>query len=377
MATCDNRRMSNRAWLITEPSAEAGGAETLPPTDGLTVMTRAELATSDLTFDDGERVAIATEAAMDEVVARLDDHRREAIRTLKDKVAFREVLRPTFPDLTFESVATDDLASVHLDPAGTYVIKPALGVFGAAVRTVSGDVDLGRLRDEMEAEMAHDAAVLSETALSADRLIIEQYIPGEEYAVDVFFDDDGRPVITGAYHHPMPDNEAYLHMVYYSSAAVMAEVADQAMAFFRTLNDTLGVRNLAMHSEFRLSGGRLVPIEINSMRFGGMGLGNMAFHLLGVNAYRHFIDGTTPDWSALSADPRALVFFIAYNGHTVDVATQSPNWPALRERFTDIALEVPFDHRSQLAFGILYAREPVERIPDLLAIEFDDYFMAD
>jgi hypothetical protein len=85
------------AWLITEP-AEAGGFETLPPTVGLEVMTRSELADSDLSFRSGERVAITTEAVMDEVVARLDPVRQRAIRTLKDKVAFREVLRPICPD---------------------------------------------------------------------------------------------------------------------------------------------------------------------------------------------------------------------------------------------------------------------------------------
>lgn len=365
----------SHAWLITDPAAEAGGRETLPTTEGLTVMSRHELAATDLRFDERVKVAITTEAAMDSVVERLDPGRRDAIRMLKDKAAFRELLRPLYEDLTFDTVATADLPDVVLDPGARYVIKPTLGVFGAGVRTISGSDDLTVVQAELVAEMERSAAVLSESALSAERLIIERYIDGEEYAVDAFFDAEGRPVITSVYHHPMPRNPAYLHMLYYTSHEVIELVRSQAVDFLAALNDRLGVTNLAMHSEFRLEDGRLVPIEINSMRFGGMGLGNMVFHTAGVNPYRHFIDDTTPEWSALEADRRASVFFIAYNGATIDPQTREPDWPGLRGRFSDIVLEVPFDHRAQLAFGIVYAREPADRIPELLTIEFDDLFL--
>ena len=366
---------SNRAWLITEPSAESGAQETLPETDGLVVMSRAELAASDVAFANGERVAITSEAAMEVVVARLDPVRRHAIRTLKDKLAFRELLRPIYPDFTFATVATSDLHTLHLDRDRRYVIKPVRGAFGAGVRTIRGDADLARLQDEIVAEMERNAVVLSETALASDRLVVEQHIEGEEYAADVFFDSTGHPVLLCTYHHPMPANPSYLHMVYYASPRVWALVAPQATEFFTALNEHLGIANLAMHAEFRLQRGRLVPIEINALRFGGMGLGNMIHHGLGINPYRHFIDGTRPDTARLTRDPRALVFFIAYNGATVNTATHRPDWSRLRRQFTEIVLEVPFDYRAQLAFGILYAREPEERIPELLHIEFDEMFV--
>jgi hypothetical protein len=367
----------NRAWLITEPSAESGALETLPDTDGLVVMTRDELAASDVSFTDGERVAITSEAAMDVVVARLDPVRRHAIQTLKDKRAFREMLRPIYPDFTFASVATQDLHTLRLDPDRSYVIKPARGAFGAGVRIITGDADLARLQDEIVAEMERNAVVLSETALSSERLVIEQYVEGDEYAADVFFDQHGDPVLTSTYHHPMPANPAYLHMLYYTSPRVWDLVAPQATEFFTALNKRLGVTNLAMHAEFRMRQGQLVPIEINSLRFGGMGLGHMAYHALGINPYRHFIDGTRPHGTWLKRDPRAAVFFIAYNGATVDTATHRPDWTRLRTRFSEIVREVPFDHRAQLAFGILYAREPEKRIPELLRIEFDEMFVVE
>jgi hypothetical protein len=366
----------NRAWLITQPSAESGAQETLPYTAGLVTMTRDELAASDMSFTNGERVAITSEAAMDIVVSRLDPVRSRAIDTLKDKFAFRQMLRPLYPDFTFATVATQDLRALRLDPDQAYVIKPARGAFGAGVRTITGDADLAGLQDEIVAEIERNAAVLSPRAFSSERLVVEQCITGEEYAADVFFDQNGDPVLTGTYHHPMPANPAYLHMLYYTSPRVWDLIAPQAAEFFTALNKRLGVTNLAMHAEFRLQRGRLTPIEINALRFGGMGLGHMVHHVLGINPYRHFIAGTRPDETRLRRDPRAAVFFIAYNGATIDTTTHCPDWTRLRKRFTEILLEVPFDYRTQLAFGILYAREPEDRIAELLRIEFDEMFVA-
>ena len=123
--------------------------------------------------------------------------------------------------------------------------------------------------------------------------------------------------------------------------------------------------------------GQLVPIEVNSMRVGGMGLGNMLYHTAGIDAFHHLRTGTVPDWSRVREDDHLHVFLVAYNGATVDTATHRPDWDALRQHFDDIVMEVPFDHRRQLAFGVLYARQRPERLGELLALEFDQLFVAD
>ena len=120
-------------------------------------------------------------------------------------------------------------------------------------------------------------------------IIVESYIEGEEYAVDAVYTMEGDPIVVGAYRHPMPHNPAYLHVVYHAGAEVLADVHDQALAFFRHLGTTLDLHGMAMHGEFRLSpSGQLVPIEVNSMRVGGMGLGNMLHHTADLDAFHHF-----------------------------------------------------------------------------------------
>jgi hypothetical protein len=366
------------SWLVTDPAAEAGSIETLPPLDGWTVVTRADLAASGVAFGPDARVAITTEAAMPEVLRRLDPNRREAIATLKDKVAFRTALRDRYPDLDVRDVTLDQLPSLTIADGSRYVVKPARGVFGTAVHEVDKSTDLAALRDRISAEVARGAEVLSASALSGDTLIVEPYIEGEEYAVDAVYTMEGDPIIVGAYRHPMPHNPAYLHVVYHAGADVLSDVYDQALAFYRHLGATLDLHGMAMHGEFRLGpSGQLVPIEVNSMRVGGMGLGNMLYHTAGIDAFHHFRAGTLPDWSPVREDDHLHVFLVAYNGATVDTATHRPDWDALRGHFDDIVLEVPFDHRRQLAFGVLYARQRPERLHELLALEFDGLFVAE
>lgn len=366
------------SWLVTDPDAEAGSIETLPPLDGWTVVTRSELAASTVTFGPEARVAITTEAAMPEVLRRLDDDRRAAIETLKDKVAFRTALEDRYPDLDIRSVTLDELPSLSVAKGARYVVKPARGVFGTAVHEVDDATDLVALRDRIHAEVARGAEVLSSAALSADTLIVEPYIAGEEYAVDVVYTMEGDPIVVGAYRHPMPENPAYLHVVYHAGADVLADVHDEALAFYRHLGETLDLHGMAMHGEFRLTpSGRLVPIEVNSMRVGGMGLGNMLYHTADIDAFHHFRAGTAPDWSSVREDDHLHVFLVAYNGATVDPSTHRPDWNRLRAHFDDIVLEVPFDHRRQLAFGVVYARQRAERLSELLRLDFDDVFVQD
>ncbi len=366
------------SWLVTDPAAEAGSIETLPPLEGWTVVTRADLAESDLTFGPEARVAITTEAAMPEVLGRLDQNRCAAIETLKDKVAFRIALRDRYPHLDVRDVSLDQLPSLTIAAGCRYVVKPARGVFGTAVHEVHNGTDLTALRDRISSEVARGVQVLSASALSGDTLIVEPFIEGEEYAVDAVFTMDGTPIVVGAYRHPMPHNSAYLHVVYHAGAEVLAAVYEQALDFFQYLGATLDLHGMAMHGEFRLdSSGQLVPIEVNSMRVGGMGLGNMLHHTAGIDAFQHFRTETVPDWSAVREDDHFHVFMVAYNGATIDTATHRPDWDALRRHFDDIVLEVPFDHRQQLAFGVVFARQRPERLDELLSLEFDELFVAD
>ena len=365
---------TSNAYLITSNS-EAGTLETLPSTENLNILSISDLADTDLHFSDGDKVCITSETSLDLLISRItDDSKINAILKLKDKYLFREILLKIYPNYKFQKINVEEIESLIITEKS--VIKPVKGCFGTAVRVIEPNIDFLKLSAELQEEMQKNGTIFSDNVLSKEDFIVEQFIGGEEFAVDLFYNSSGEPCVINIYHHPMPNNLAYLHMIYYSSKTVFEEIYDKAKYFFTELNKILKVKNFAMHSEFKLNDGQLIPIEINPMRFGGMGLGNMIFHALGVNPYQYFLEEREPDWRGIwkGKEFDNFVFFIAYNSLNKSVKDHKPNIVKLKQKFSKVLLEKQFDYQKQLTFAIFCLEETNQNIPELLKIEFDDYF---
>jgi hypothetical protein len=362
-----------KLYLITS-NAEAGAMETLPVTEGMEVISSSDLLQSDLFFTPEMKVMITSEACIETIKGRVDDARKRAIEVLKDKYEFRKIVADIYPDFKFQLVGVEEITHLKIDRKS--VIKPVKGCFGTAVREIVPQTDMEALKSELLEELNQNGAVLSEDVLSKEAFLVEQYIDGEEYAVDMFYDSKGVPCILNIYHHPMPENKSYLHMMYNSSKKAFDKIYVQAVAYFKSLNEILKVRNFAIHSEFKEDKGSLIPVEMNTMRFGGMGLGSMGYYAMGLNSYACFLNDTEPDWDAIWQGKEEDVFsyFIAYNAAGKSVLEYRPNREKLKQQFSQVLLERSFDYQKQLTFGVYCLKETEERIGELLKIEFGDYF---
>ena len=363
-----------KVYLVTS-NAESGTLESLPVDTQIETIDLDYLWQSQLHFSKDDKVCIASEAAIELVTSRIDNPaKQQAIRLLKDKYAFRQMLGNLYPQYQYQLVKANDIQSLKIDRKS--IIKPVKGVFGTAVRMIDRDTDLANLSGELQSELLKNKSIFSDSVLSQDDFLVEQYIEGEEYAVDMFYNSVGDPCITNIYHHPIPANRSYLHVIYYSSKAVFDRIYTKAKDFFITLNKILNVTNLTIHSEFKLDDEELVPIELNSLRFGGMGLGNLIFHALGVNPYLNFLNESEPDWQTLwdGKEQDIFTFFVAYNGATIDLTSHKPNYKLLEQQFTKILSKQYFDYQHQLVFGIYCLKETKQNLSTLLKIDFDNFF---
>lgn len=366
--------MTNKLYLIHPEHSESGTLETLPETQGIALMKNMDVQANGWMFNIDDKVCITSEASLDIVREKLKDTaKQKAIDYLKDKHLFREIVRDMYPDYQYQRITFDEIKSIPIHKKS--VLKPVKGCFGTAVKIIDENTDLNIISEEIAKEISKNSDVLSENVLSKNDFILEDYITGDEYAVDMFYDENGEPHIVNIYYHPMPKIEAYLHMMYYTSKAVFDKIYELAMDFFRKLNKILDVKNFVLHSEFKFDG-TLFPIEINSMRFGGMGLGNMIYHAVGVNPYACFKNGVRPNWDDIwqKYPEDIFAYFIAYNGTTIDTSTQEPDVEKLKRDFTEVLCEQIFDYKTQLAFGVFCIKEHHQNIKKLLEIEFNDYF---
>ena len=366
--------MNPSLLLIYPKRSESGAIETLPNTEGLKLIEEEFFLRNHQEFLGIQKVCITSEATLDSILDIIKDEEKiSAVKSMKDKYRFRKLLSEYYPQLSFEIIEFDAIKELKI--TNKKVLKPIKGCFGTAVKIIDQNSNLNNVAHEIKTEIDKNSSVLSESVLSQGSFILEDYIKGEEYAVDMFFDSKGKPHIVNIYYHPIPEHKEYLHMIYYTNRSIFEMVFDEAMKFFETLNSKLRLENVALHSEFKYTSG-LIPIEINAMRFGGMGLGNMVYHSLNVNPYEMFIKEKSPDWEKIwNQNPdRSFVYFICYNGSQVNKDLEEPDIQKLESKFNHILNKTIFDYKSQLAFGTYTLEESKENLEQLLKIDFNNFF---
>jgi ATP-grasp domain len=268
-----------KVYLITS-NAEAGTLESLPATAQMEIIDSDNLAQTDLRFTRDDKVCIASEAALDRVIDKIDDYVRvKAIALLKNKYAFRQILADIYPSFQYQYIQVHQIPDLQLTQKS--VIKPVKGVFGTAVKIIDRDTDLTKLAAELQTDLTKNGELFSASVLSTTDFLVESYIDGEEYAVDMFYDSSGTACIVNIYHHPLPPNPAYLHVIYYSSQAVFDRIYTKAQNFFTELNRILSVTNLPIHGEFKLDGvGGASSKKLNSQLAQGLARNPSVWHVV-------------------------------------------------------------------------------------------------
>lgn len=372
-----------KTWILVESLSGAGVIADIADIDRdeIRVTTRDDLARDpSLRFAQGDRLIISTETMLDEALQRLDDPDKKAlISKLKNKVECRRLLTALFPNFFFKEISISELESLQLDPAERYFVKPIKGYWGSAAFPLDSDTDRQALTLEITRQLQIRTGLFSDQVVARDRLIVEEYIDGEEYAVDMFFNGDGKPVITNICYHPLPKKLEYLHVVYYTSYEVFYRLYDTLFEFFVELNKTLHARGMPIHGEFKLHRGKLTPIELNPLRFGSDGFADLSFHAFGINPFACFARDQAPDWDKLwqGRESKVFAFYLGYNGKDLDTSKYRPDFLNFRRLFSNILSDTAMNYQDSLAFSVMYIEEnSLERIEQLLNIEFNEYFLG-
>ena len=299
----------------------------------------------------------------------------------KDKERFRELVRPMFPDYRFEGVDFDDLDAV--DPslfAKPFIIKPAVGFFSLGVHKVDDDAQWPETVTAIRAEVGGIHSQYPDQVLDTGRFIIEENIPGEEYAVDVYWNAEGEAVILNVLHHSFPDENNVADRVYVTSPAIVREHGERFRALLEEMGRLAGIRNFPAHVELRLDeAGNIGFIEANPLRFAGWCVADMTWHAWGYDPYTTYLNGERPDWEALCAAREGTVtsVVIADVASDVDPADVADvDYAALRERFSD-PLEIRrIDWKEYPVFAFVFARHKegeTEELDEMLRSDLKEY----
>ncbi|MFF1918130.1 ATP-grasp domain-containing protein [Streptomyces sp. NPDC058239] len=212
----------------------------------------------------------------------------EAVRDCRDKARQRRLLGEGGVAVpAHERVGTADEARAAADRIGCpVVLKPVQGSGSLGVRLCADG-------DEVAAHAAVlTAAAVNERGVAVPRdILVEEYLRGDEYSVEVF--GHTAVVVIAKHLGPLPD---FVELGHDAPAALpeadAAALREQAVRAVKALGLGWG----AAHVELRMEGGDVRVVEVNPRLAGGM-IPELVRHVLGID----LVDGQV--CAAVGADP--------------------------------------------------------------------------
>ena len=295
----------------------------------------------------------------------------KAAQLFKDKAAFRRLLQPAFPELLFSELSLDELQN-HKPPPGSYpfVVKPSVGFFSIGVHTVRSLDDWKYAKHRILKDVAGAKDNFPAHVLSQTRFLLESCIEGDEYAVDAYYDSNGKPVILNILEHRFASPDDVTDRLYTSSKQIIESLTQDAYEFLEGVNQHLGIKNFPLHAEFRRSqNGNLIPIEINPLRFGGWcTTGDFAHFAWGLNSYECFMNSTTPDWAAIFSGREDKEYSLIVLDNTTGIPRNQLgafDYEGLLKRFSKPLHLSKIEYAGAPVFGFLTVETPRSNTEEL------------
>ena len=254
-----------------------------------------------------------------------------------------------------DELAGLDVASLRFP----LVLKPAIGFFSVGVVTVPSATEWPAAIVEVRHQFDQWRDVYPRSVLDEGAMLLEEFVEGVEYAVDVYWDGAGRPVIVNLMTHLFRDAEDTTDRVYWTGAALLsAQVAPLADAL-AGIGRRLGLTDFPAHVELRaVPGGRAVPIEVNPLRFAGFGATDLAWFAFGSDPHEAFLRAEVPDWRTLLKGREGKVYSLVLCGIPASMDRSliaEVRWDELAASFDGLLTLRPIDYRRYpvLAFAFL------------------------
>lgn len=282
------------------------------------------------------------------------------IELFKDKLKFRELTKSVFPGFIFKKVLAADLETISIhDLPLPFIIKPTVGFFSMGVYKVSSIEEWKTTVDSLHAEMDQIKNIYPDQVLSTHSFIIEQFVYGEEYAIDAYFNASGEAVILNILRHVFSSDTDVSDRVYISSKDIIEDNLEEFTGFVQKIGELAQVKNFPVHIELRRDkNGVLLPIEVNPARFGGWCTTADCTHLAyGLNPYLYYFSDMTPEWpEILKGKEEALFSIIVLNNSTGINADEiiSFDYEKLLSQFEKPLELRKVDHKKYPLFGFLF-----------------------
>ncbi|OEH91574.1 ATP-grasp domain-containing protein [Bacillus solimangrovi] len=300
-------------------------------------------------------------------------------KLFKNKAAFRRLVQDFFPNLFFKEVKLNEIE--QFDPTVIQypvIIKPSAGYSSFGVHRLNSVEDWYKTVPVLKKDIEKASSYYTSTVVDNQTLIIEKWLQGDEYAIDAYYNANGEPVILNMFKRMFANENDVSDRIYYTSRQVILEVKDAIESFLHRLGEKLPLKNFPLHIEVRLDDEcNLAPIEVNPLRFAGIGTTDLGFYAYGENMYEHLLNQTKPDWDKVvdRQDNRIYSFFCAelpqhLDYHAIDFIDERQ----FRSQFTELLdYRSIFSQHDKTFAVVFYQSENMDENERLLHLDLNQF----
>ncbi|RCW33238.1 ATP-grasp domain-containing protein [Marinilabilia salmonicolor] len=307
----------------------------------------------------------------------------ELILIFKNKARFRERIKSMYPDFFFKEVSFDQLDQLSSQALPfPFIIKPSVGFFSIGVHVVNNPEEWGKVVAKLKAEIGSLGHNFPGEVINVSNFILEEIIPGDEFAVDVYYDRNGEPVVLNILKHLFSSAEDVSDRVYITSKQIIEEHLESFTQFLSKMGDLIELRGFPMHIEFRVdSNNYIIPIEVNPMRFAGWCVTDIAWYAFGINVYEYFFEQKQPDWEAILKDKNDDIYSMVVADLPKDIPADNIkeiDYEKFRTYFEDPLELRKIDYKKHGVFAFQFARTSYKNrklLEDILQSDLKEFLI--
>ena len=288
-----------------------------------------------------------------------DSNLAKYIKTFKDKVLFRETIKDLCPDLYFTSLEYLDINYVEKEQYNfPLVLKPSVGYLNFGVRVINELEEWEQIVKTLHKEIATNKSKYDESVVNSNIILIEEFIKGEDFSVDAYYDKNGVPVVLNIFKRLYKEDDPINEKLYITSAQLVEKHLLKVTDFLKELGSRLDIKNFPLNFEFKINEAqKIIPIEVNPVRFASWCISDLAKYAWGFNVYDYFESQSHPDWETIIQNSGQKTYYAAL----VDIPKGFPkssvrdfNFNGYLDNFSNVFEVRRINFRANPLFGVVF-----------------------
>ncbi|MBR1617017.1 ATP-grasp domain-containing protein [bacterium] len=217
------------------------------------------------------------------------------IEISKNKALFRKKTQSIYPSYKFFEVSLEEINKLE-NLTFPFILKPTVGFLSFGVYPVYNEQDWKNVLSKLKEDIERLKNIFPKNVVDMTNFIIEDMIEGDEYALDVYFDNEAKANILNIYKHPFLNSKDVSDRLYYTSKAIIEQYLESFEELLNKISNCCGFKNFPCHIELRVDNNKAIPIEINPLRFCGWCITDITKYAWNFNIYEYYFEKKRPDW---------------------------------------------------------------------------------